>query len=259
MANVLRVEFMESVSENLTDNGGLTTMQWVLRGMRQLLSLPAFILMISFFGFGGLTSEAGLTVGQAMFLAVTTWALPSAVVVAGAILNEVPFYATVFAVMLASVRLMPMTMSLIPILRTEDTRTWHLLLVSNFVAVTAWVYAMNRLPDMPRRGRLPFFAGLGTALALSSMMIAGISHSLAADIPPVASAALLFLMPIYFLVSMTQASKRNAEYLAIILGLVFGPVFHLITPDTDLLWCGLVAGTLAYGIGRLVERRNNAA
>lgn len=236
----------------------LSSLQWFLKGTRVLASIPAFILMMSFFGFGGLTSEAGLTTGEAMLLAVATWALPSAVVVVGAILNEVPFYATAFAVMLASVRLMPMTMALIPLLRTEKIRMWQLFLASNFVAVTAWVYAMNRLPDMPREGRLPFFLGFGGCLAFVNMAITGLSHSLSTTLPPVLAAALLFLTPIYFLVSMSQAARLRAEYLAIGLGLLLGPVFHLIMPDTDLLWCGLIGGTIAYGVGKYADRPREA-
>lgn len=232
----------------------LTSFQWFMKGMSVLASIPAFILMMSFVGFGGLAAEAGLTVGQAMLLAFTTWALPSAVVVAGAILNEVPFYATVFAVALASVRLMPMTMSLMPFLRTENTKTWHLVLASNFVAITAWVYAMSKLPSMPRAGRLPFFLGLGSSLAFVNMLITGISHSLSSDLPAVAAAALLFLTPIYFLVSMSQTARLNAEYLAILLGLVLGPVFHMVVPETDLLWCGLIGGTIAYFSGRHIDK-----
>ncbi|MEO1067373.1 MAG: branched-chain amino acid ABC transporter permease, partial [Pseudomonadota bacterium] len=85
-----------------------TSLGWFLHGAKQLFSIPALILIMSFVGFGGLTAETGMSVWQAMFLAVSTWALPSAVVVAGAILTDVPFYATVFAVALASIRLMPM-------------------------------------------------------------------------------------------------------------------------------------------------------
>jgi len=175
-------------------------------------------------------------------------------VVVGAIINDVPFFATVFAVVLASVRLMPMTMSLVPVLRTENTKTWHLVMASNFVAITAWVYAMNRLPSMPREGRLPFFLGLGGSLAFVNMMVTGLAHMLTTTLPPVAAAALLFLTPIYFLVSMSQAARLKAEYLAITLGLVLGPAFHLIVPDTDLLWCGLVGGTLAYLSGKVLDK-----
>lgn len=233
--------------------------QWFFDGVKQLATIPALILILSFVGFGGLTAEAGLSVEQAMLLALSTWALPSAVVVVGAILNEVPFYATVIAVLLASIRLMPMTIALMPVLRTEKTTFWHLLLVSNFVAVTAWVFAMKNLPHMPRPGRLPFFFGFGLSLAIVNTLTVGVSHTLVPNVPPVVAAVLIFLTPIYFLVSMTEAAKLRADYLAIGFGLVLGPVFHLIAPETDLLWCGLLGGTCAYGLGRLMARRREAS
>ena len=64
---------------------------WFLKGAKHVASLPALILIMSFIGFAALTVEAGLTAWQAMFLGLSTWALPSAVVVAGAIINDVPF------------------------------------------------------------------------------------------------------------------------------------------------------------------------
>lgn len=231
-----------------------TQVQWFLQGARNLASIPAMILMLAFVGFGGLTREAGLSTVEAVMLAVTVWALPSSVLVVGAILDGVPFYATVFAVMLSSVRLMPMTMSLIPLMKSEKTTTFHLVLASNFVAVTAWVYSMKKLPELPREARLTFFLGFGATLAAVNALITAISHTLATSFPPVMGVALVFLTPIYFLISMSEAASKNEEYLAIGLGFALGPVFHQIAPDTDLLWCGLVGGSLAYALSRFSNR-----
>lgn len=244
------------MSENplsATSELSLSSFQWFWKGARSIVSLPALILMLAFIGFGSLAREAGLTVTEAMVLAVSTWALPSAVVLVGAILDEVPFYAAVFAVMLASVRLMPMTMSLIPIMRAEKTKSFHLVIASNFIAITAWVYAMKTLPTMPREVRLPFFLGFGVTLAVVNTVITGLSHMLATSFPAVIAAGLLFLTPTYFLISMSGAARNKSEHISIIFGLILGPVFHLITPNTDLLWCGLVGGTLAYFTARLVD------
>ena len=232
---------------------------WFLKGARHVASLPALILIMSFIGFAALTVEAGLTVWQAMFLGLSTWALPSAVVVAGAIINDVPFYATVIAVTLASIRLLPMTMALVPIMKSDKTKLTSLLFAAYFMAVTSWVFAMNKLPEIPRPNRVSFFLGFALTLATTVTIVLGIAHSLVPNLPAPIAAALIFLTPIYFLLSMTQAARIAPEYLAIGFGLVLGPIFHLITPDTDLLWCGLIGGTLSYGIGRLVERRKAAS
>lgn len=234
------------------------TLSWFLKGASNVVSLPALILIMSFIGFGALTAEAGLTVWQAMFLGITTWALPSAVLVAGAIINDVPFYATVFAVVLASVRLLPMTMALVPMLKSGKTKLSSLLLSAYFVAVTSWVFAMNRLPEIERENRVPFYLGFALTLAMVVVITLGIAHSLVPNLPVPIAAALIFLTPVYFLLSMTAAARITSEYWAIGFGLVLGPIFHLITPDTDLLWCGLLGGTMSYGLGRLVESRKGA-
>lgn len=228
---------------------------WFLKGARHVASLPAIILIMSFIGFGALTVEAGLTVWQAMFLGLSTWALPSAVLVAGAIINDVPFYATVIAVTLASIRLLPMTMALVPVLKSDKTKLSSLFLAAYFMAVTSWVFAMNKLPEIPRENRVSFFLGFALTLATTVTIVLGFAHSLVPNLPAPIAAALIFLTPIYFLLSMTQAARITSEYWAIGFGLVLGPIFHLITPDTDLLWCGLIGGTLSYTIGRLVEHR----
>ena len=53
------------------------TAVWVLRGMGGVLSVPAAILLTSMAGFGVLCREAGLTLGQAVFMTAAVWALPS--------------------------------------------------------------------------------------------------------------------------------------------------------------------------------------
>ncbi|MEM8837971.1 MAG: AzlC family ABC transporter permease [Pseudomonadota bacterium] len=245
----------ENQGADVTRKSRAPSVIWFFRGTRNLFSIPAFILMMSFVGFGALAREAGLTVTETMVLAVSTWALPSAVVVVGSVLGEAPFYAAAFAVALASVRLMPMTMSIVPVMRGPKTKLWHLVFASNFIAITAWVYAMNRLPQMDRDARLPFFLGFGVSLAIVNTVITGVSHTLVTALPDALTAGLLFLTPIYFLVSMTQASRVPAEYWAIGLGLILGPAFFVLNSETALLFSGLIGGTIAYLISRYNRRK----
>lgn len=244
------------MAENTTIEGEQKSrLYWARRGAFNIVSLPALILVMSFVGFGGLTAEAGLTVWQAMFLGLSTWALPSAVVVAGAIIKDVPFYATVIAVILASIRLLPMTMALVPVLKSEQTKLSTLLFASYFVAVTSWVFAMNELPRVPRSRRVAFFLGFALTLAVVNTVVLGIAHSAVPNLPASLAAGLIFLTPIYFLVSMTQTARLRSEYLAIAFGLVLGPSFHLVVPETDLLLAGLIGGSVAYALGRYVDRK----
>lgn len=227
---------------------------WFFRGVgRVATSLPALILMTTFIGFGALARETGLTVGQAVFMTGLVWALPSQIVLIGAISAGTGLAATFVAVALSAVRLLPMTMALAPVLRGEKTPKPILVLLSHFVAVTAWVEAMVRLPKLPRQARVPFFAGFVVTLSSLNMLATGIGHIAAAAVPPMFAAALAFLTPVYFLMSLTAAARLGADRAAMAFGLVLGPVFHFVLPGLDLMWTGLVGGTAAYLLHRFAR------
>ncbi len=228
---------------------------WALRGMRAAVSIPALILTAAFVGYAGLARESGLTLGETLAMAGLVWALPSIVVLTGAISAGMGLVPAAIAVALASVRLLPMTMALMPIIRVEGrTRKWQLLVASHFVAVTAWVFAMRHLEDYPREARLPFFLGFGGSLTAFVFCMTGVSYLMVERMPVLLAGALFMLTPVYFLCSLWGAARASADKAAMIAGLALGPLFHLTVPGLDLLWTGLVGGTLAYGVTRLLRR-----
>ncbi len=220
-----------------------------------MLSIPALILTAAFIGYAGLARESGLTLAQTLMMVGMVWALPSIVVLTGAITTGMGMVTTVIAVALASVRLMPMTVALLPILKPEGKAPkWRLYLASHFVAVTAWVYAMKHLPDMPRHARLPFFLGFGGGLTSFVFCATGAAYLLVEGMPAVVAAGLFMLTPVYFTCSLWGAARLSSDKAAMVLGLVLGPLFFVITPGLDLLWTGLVGGTLAYAGARGARR-----
>ncbi|WP_350334637.1 AzlC family ABC transporter permease [Coralliovum pocilloporae] len=228
----------------------VTGSRWFLLGLSNIISVPAIILITAFAGFASLARESGFSLEQALVMTATVWALPAQVVLVGSMAADASLWATAFAVTLSSVRLLPMIVSLLPLVRTDTTPRWQLFLLSHFIAITAWVFAMARAPEVPRQGRLPFLMGFGCAIMSGSMLCIVLSYLLLERLPPVVSAALFFLTPVYFLTSLTAAAKAFADKLALAFGLVLGPVFFLWIPGLDLLWTGLVGGTAAYLIGR---------
>ena len=98
----------------------VTALGWALRGMRSAVSIPALILTAAFVGYAGLARESGLTLDQTLLMTGLVWALPSIVVLTGAITGGMGMISAGLAVALASVRLMPMTMALMPLLRGGD-------------------------------------------------------------------------------------------------------------------------------------------
>ena len=61
---------------------------------------------------------------------------------------------------------------------------------------------------------------------------------------------LVFLNPLYFMLLFTADLMRKERGLALVLGAVLGPLFHLVSPDWGLLATGLIGGTLAFTIAR---------
>ena len=234
--------------------------RWFLAGMAQFFSLPALILMAAFVGFGGLAQASGVTLPQSVAMTGFIWALPSMVVLVGAIKAGTSIVATAIAVALSAVRLMPMTMALVPIVRDERTPKWVLYFIAHFVAVTAWVFGMTRLPSLPRAGRAAYFAGFATTLTAVNMGVTAVSWWASAALPPVAASALVLLTPLYFIVSLWRAAERApTDRLALVIGMAVMPGAHAISAEFALLITGFVGGTTACFLGRALARRAEAA
>jgi len=227
---------------------------WLGRGALHALALPVVVLMAAQVGFAALAREAGFSLIETLLLTVGVWALPSQVVFVGLVGSGASMAAVALAVALSAVRFMPMVMSWTPVVKTPTTPRWLLLLMSWFVAITAWVFAMAHLPAMDREARMPFFAGFAVTLTLANAAIVAVAYRAIGAMPDLIAAALVFLTPIYFLIALWSAARARTDYLALAAGLVLGPAFAVLTPAADLLLAGVVGGTLAYVVGRRARR-----
>lgn len=236
------------MEDGQTSGSGRT---WFVAGMRGIFSLPAMILMLSFVGFCAFTAQAGIPVEQVVFMTGMVWALPAKVILVSSILSGANLLTAFIAVTLSSIRLMPMVAALVPELRTEKTPTWLLLFLSHFVAITAWVFAMERVQAVPREHRITFFAGFGITLVLVNMLLVAIVYQFVTEFPPVVAGCLFFLTPVYFLASIWSSARHPVIYVALVIGLVAGPLFYWLAPEFDILLAGVGGGTLAW----LVERQ----
>lgn len=233
--------------------------RWFLAGMRGLFSLPAIILMISFVGFAAFALQSGVSRGEAMFMTATVWALPAKMILIGTMTSGANLLAIFLAVTLSSIRLMPMVASLVPEMRTSRTPTWLLLLLSHFVAITAWVFAMGSFKDVPREGRVAYFAGFGITLVAINTALVGICYGLVSSFPPIVAGLLFFLTPAYFIASIWATGRQSVVKVAFIVGAVCGPLLAVVIPGFDILVAGLGGGTLAYLFDRFVIRAGRRA
>ncbi|RXF75111.1 AzlC family ABC transporter permease [Hansschlegelia zhihuaiae] len=228
---------------------------WALRGARDSLSTPGFVLFGSFVGFGAMTHDFGWPLWAAALSTALVWAAPAQLVLAGSLASGAGIVAAALAVTVSAVRLLPMVIAFLPVLRTPRTRLTARLLAAHYVAVTAWFEGQRRTQMMPRSARMPYFLGLANGLVAGSTIATAVGHAAAGALPTPLSVALLGLTPIYFLLSLERGAGSVGERLAILIGLFMAPVVGVLTPSLDLLLTGVVGGTAAFVIERALRRR----
>jgi len=205
-----------------------------------------YVIVTTYIGFGALAHDYGFSVGWTTLSTVLMWAGPAQVILVTALGSGATILEVAVAVSLSSVRLLPMVVALLPVLRSPRTRPWHLLLPVHFIAVSVWVEGMRHCPAIAREHRVLFINVLGATLVAAGAIATAAGYYLAALLPAVFGAAAMFVTPLSFLFSTMRNSRLLLERLALALGLILGPVFAYYQVGLDLLWTGLVAGTLAY-------------
>src|SRR5690606_27274148 len=113
-----------------------------------------------------------------------------------------------------------------------------------------WVFAMQRLKDVPREHRATFFAGFGMTLTLTNTLIVAVCYGVVEGFPPLVSGALFMLTPVYFLASIWATARQVVVRLAFVIGVVAGPLMALVAPGFDVLYAGIGGGTVAYLVDR---------
>lgn len=204
----------------------------------------------TFIGVGAFAHDSGFTLGWALATTVLIWAGPAQIIListshAGATILE-----SALAVTLSAIRLLPMVVAVLPMLRTPQTKMRQLILPAHLVAVTVWVESFRLLPHVPRERRIAFINGLGGALVVLSSIATATGYALAANLPPILAAGILALTPLVFLLSTARNAHRLVDKLALGLGLALFPVMSLLHSGVDILISGVTAGTLAYAVHR---------
>ncbi len=220
------------------------------RGWLAMYSVPALVLYAGILGYGAFAREAGLTLGQALALPIFLQALPAQVVLADHAARGASMAAAALAVSLTAVRFLPMTVVLMPWLKGHGGPRWHELLVVHFVAVTVWIEGLKRLPHVPPEVRLVHYLGIGFGIITGTLIATAAGYLAAGAVPPWVSAALLFTMPLTFLLAMIETARARSDTLAIVFGVFLAPFAFLWLPGIDLLVTGIAGGTIAWALGR---------
>ncbi|HEY5598403.1 MAG TPA: AzlC family ABC transporter permease [Kiloniellales bacterium] len=219
-------------------------------GGRRALGVPSIVLGGSFIGFGALVHQVGLSLWHALFSTASGWALPGQIALMELYAVGASALVIAVAVGLTNARLLPMTVTLIPLLRAPAMPRWRYYAISHFIAVTGWVAAMRDCPAMVAEQRLPYYAGFAGVLWVISLAATWIGFALAGSVPAYVTLGLVFINPIYFMLVICADVRARTRVLAALLGAIGGPALYLLIPDWSLLLAGVSAGTLGYLIGR---------
>jgi predicted branched-subunit amino acid permease len=222
--------------------------------MREAIGAPLLVLFASYVGFGSLVRESRLSLPAGLLSTLATWALPGQII-------SVELYAagasllTIFiAVALTNARMMPMTMTLLPLLRLPGRARWRLYAASHLIAVTGWAVAMLRCSDMPPAQRLSYFVSFAATLLCGSLIGTAVGFVVSGSVPQSVSLGLVFVNPVYFMLLFLGDLRDRARVLALVFGAGLAPVMHALAPSWGLLITGIVGGGLAFSLTRRRHR-----
>lgn len=228
----------------------------LLGGVRHALTSVFLPVMAgTYIGLGALAHDFGLSAWWLTLSTIFVWAAPAQVILISGIGTGAAMIEVALAVTLSAIRLFPMVVALLPLIRTRTTRTVDLLLPAHFTSVSMWIESLRMLPGMAPEHRMAFCNGLSVTYMAAAAVFGLVGFFLAAGLPPLFAAALLFITPISFLISTARSAVTMLDRVALALGLVLGTALAALQVDFDLMWSGVGGGTLAYLVNRLWKAR----
>lgn len=233
-----------------------SALSWFFGGARHAVSVPGAVLFMGYVGYGGLLQGVGFPMLAGVLSTFFVWALPAQVIMVGGFAAATALPAIALAVTLSSIRLLPMSVSMAPLMRGPHRTLWKDLLCAHFVAMTLWVEGQRLLPQVPNRGRTAFTLGFGSALMSVSVIGTATGFLLAGKFPPPVGAALLLLTPLSFILLLVRGARAVTDWLALGCGFLTAPLVLNMSGGGDLLIAGFGGGTVAYLLGRWWRARS---
>jgi predicted branched-subunit amino acid permease len=176
--------------------------------MRSVAStVLALVLFATYLGIGALAHDTHFSLAWTLLSTLLVWAGPAQIIVITTLGSGATVVQSAIAVTVSAIRLFPMVVSVLPLMRTPETKRRQLILVAHFTAVTLWVECHRFLPQVPRDKRIAFVHGLGTGLLCVSLCANTIGYFLAANLSQTFASAILLLTPLAFLFSTARNSR----------------------------------------------------
>jgi predicted branched-subunit amino acid permease len=228
----------------------------VIKGAKDAFGAPAAILFAGMLGFGAMGQANGLDVWLTSATSFFMFALPGQVVLVEMLVLSASGVTIAVAVTLTATRFFTMCLTLFPQFPEKQRSSFYYLVV-HFVAMTAWAVSMRDFPKMKPEDRLSYFTGFAFVCWAVSTPATVLGYMLAGQVPSYINLGLVFINPLFFLLTFTEVKPR-ANRIAILLGGPIGLLSYLWFPDYSLLIAGLFGGTIAYLVDKHFRNRQHA-
>lgn len=222
--------------------------------IRDYAGTPALAMASAFLGFGAIVNDAGFSVWQAVAASAGMTFIPAQSVMTDMLLAGASFASMLLAVAFVTARLLPMALSLMPLLRHSRWPALSYYLGMHMMASMAWTAMLRHGSDMTQEQRIPYFYGVAATNYVVIVGATALGYSLAAGLPLEITRGLVFLTPLFFLLLFMAEAKEFAAAIALGLGGFLGPVIYTMSPEWSVLGCGLIGGTVAFAFREFREK-----
>ena len=226
----------------------MINLKYFFRGFKSLKSFdsPALAVGASFIAIGALLKNIGFNLEQSIFSTFLTYALPGSLVMAESFIVGASLINIFLAVWLVNARLYPMTVSLMPLLLHKSQPKWKYYLSCHFLAISSWLIAKDLCTKIDKKYRIDFWIGVGCGTWSTAVIMTIVGYLLTDYLNKDMMIGLAIVNPVYFFCMMTGAMKNLSMNVAIIGGVILGPIVYLFSTEWAILIAGLVAGTIAF-------------
>src|SRR5690242_1160446 len=139
----------------------------------------SLVLFATYLGIGALAHDTHFSLVWVLASTLLVWAGPAQIILISMLGSGATAVQAALAVTVSAIRLFPLVVSVLPLLRTPKTKRRHLILATHFIAVTLWVECYRLLPQVPRERRIAFTHGLGCGLVTVSLTATALGYGLA--------------------------------------------------------------------------------
>ena len=226
------------------------------QGMKHCAQAPGIGLFAAMSGFGALAKDSGVSLLIALGMTGGMWSTPGQVAFVELFAAGVGGVALIASVTIANVRMFPLTIATMPLLRkrpgVENVHFW----MAHVNSVTSFVQVIEMCRHVSEKNlRAAYFFGFTTACMSLGLLGTAFGYTMAARMPGLIARALMLITPLFMLLLAAQSSRR-AVLLSVVLGCALVPAGYLVSTNWGLLTGGVLAGTLAFAIER--ARKRNA-